>query len=156
MRLGVWRYGWSERYVNKDLPAPLRNAAFALLPLGLGILMVTPSLTCDPGQCSNTANAFALSGVGLLLVGVAAFFFPFGILKPRWLLTMERSGGTVTGVVAPHLSRGLSVAILVVVVLLMVVAITTGWLTWSPGTLLLVIGLAILGAVSRLNRKRGP
>jgi hypothetical protein len=158
LRLGRWRYGWPERYVDKDLPAPIRNAAFALLPLGLGIVMTIPSLSCDAGQCSSAADVFAFGGVGLLLVGVATLFVPLAILKPGWLVTIERSGGVATdGATAPpRLSRTVGLAIVAIVGLLLLLAFATGFLTWSPGTLLLVIGLAILGAVSRQSRKKGP
>jgi len=47
-----------------------------------------------------------------------------------------------------------SIAGLSAVGLLMIAAVATGWLTWSLGTFLIVLGLSVLGWMSWLTRRR--
>lgn len=132
----------------------MRNAAFALLPLGLGILMFTPSAICDPGHCSDLAYAAEPIGVVLILVAVITLFFPASILKPNWLVAAERQGGEIT---EPPMSRRVRWTVTIVTTsvsgLLFVAAISSGWLTWSLGAFLIVLGLSVLGAMSWITRR---
>jgi hypothetical protein len=156
IRLGILRSGWPMRYANRDLPAPMRYAPFAMLPLGVGILLTVPSLACSPGQCSSMADLLEPIGLAVVLVSVVALFLPFAVLKPKWLVESERSGnlsqnlGTRSS--GPQLL--VSSATVVFIAISIAVAIAMGWLSWSLGTALMVAGLSLLGVTSRLTRPK--
>jgi hypothetical protein len=156
IRLGILRNGWPTRYANRNLPAPMRYAPFAMLPFGVGILLLVPSLACSPGQCSSVADLLEPIGLAVVLVSVVALFLPFAVLKPKWLVESERSGnlsqnlGTRSS--GPQLL--VSSATVVFIAISIAVAIAMGWLSWSLGTALMVAGLSLLGVTSRLTRPK--
>jgi hypothetical protein len=135
----------------------MRFGAFALLPLGVGILLTVASLACAPNDCSQAVDLMFPAGLVLAFLGVIAFFAPFQFLKPRWLVEAERSGGDeeILRQGATHAPLAVSVGITAVVVVLVGAAIRAGWVTWSLGTALIVLGLSIASLTSWLNRRKG-
>ncbi len=97
-RTGGWRRGWVERYRNRQLPRPTRNGVFGLIPLGSGLLLVSPGMQCGadslhrPAWCGSGPDQLALvAGITFVVISVFAWFIAPNWSKPSWLREAERN-----------------------------------------------------------------
>jgi hypothetical protein len=122
VRLGRWR-GYREWYENPNLPAVLRNGAFGLLPMGLGLASFGAV-----GLVGAGTPAFGLR-MFVLLLAVDAFILiaarPPKLFKPRWVLEIEGPTNAVAplqgldkGVLALVGAANLALGLLVVITVL--------------------------------------
>lgn len=95
-RIGLWRGRWVENYRNPLLPAPTRNAVLALLPFGVGLLLLSPDTQCGSDNfrsiawCTGAGNPITLlAGLGLIAAGFFVAFFAPNWSKPAWLREAE-------------------------------------------------------------------
>jgi hypothetical protein len=148
-KIGHWRR-WAPRYFAEDLPFYLRNAVFALIPIGVMFLAAAAAAAVQP-----LAVWAPLPFIGLVLAsGISAVVIcldPPDELKPDWLLAEERGEAEPP----PDRKRYLAVSSFeywTLVVLL--IGLVAAWAIFDlPISLLIAVGMA-LSLLAAARRRR--
>ena len=85
-RAGRYRY-WARWYREQQWPLLMRNAAFAWMPLGLALMLL--SVGFDTGFNSDAGLVVMGVGLGFVAFSMAVILHPPHWLKPRWLVEEE-------------------------------------------------------------------